>query len=425
MAFNGYSVIDFETTGLSPEYHHRVIEVAVVHVDPNGAIEGTYETLLNPNRDLGPVHIHGLRGRDVMNAPVFEEIAGDFVHLLKDRVLVAHNASFEARFLRAELQHAHASSPVANDEALCTMNLARLFLPGSRRALADCCAAFDISLKNAHEARADAYATAELLGAYLQQDPRHAVWRRYRGFAERWAWPTLAASGTPWVSRTREQPVGRSFLHDAMALLPDLIVNNDIEIEQRTYLAQLDQALADGFITLAEADSLHDLASDLHIEDRSRNALHTQYFDDLVAAAWVDGILSDEELDEINRVGELLGIAEEVRRDALVLPEVEQVHLAAANVELDDLAGAPDPSVGLALEPGALVVLTGDMEMPRSYYESMLTEHGFIPWSGVTKKVSLVVAADPDSLSGKARKARDYGIPIVGVGTLEALVRVA
>ncbi|WP_292708318.1 BRCT domain-containing protein [Microbacterium sp. 67-17] len=36
------------------------------------------------------------------------------------------------------------------------------------------------------------------------------------------------------------------------------------------------------------------------------------------------------------------------------------------------------------------------------------------PKPGVTKKVRLVVAADPDSLSGKARKARDYGIPIVG-----------
>lgn len=66
MTFNGYSVIDFETTGLAPEYHHRVIEVAVVHVDPSGAIEGTYETVLNPNRDLGPVHIHGLDRKSVV-----------------------------------------------------------------------------------------------------------------------------------------------------------------------------------------------------------------------------------------------------------------------------------------------------------------------------------------------------------------------
>jgi len=38
---------------------------------------------------------------------------------------------------------------------------------------------------------------------------------------------------------------------------------------------------------------------------------------------------------------------------------------------------------------------------------------GYTPWNGVTKKVKLVINADPDSLSGKTKKARDYGIPVV------------
>lgn len=425
MTFNGYSVIDFETTGLAPEYHHRVIEVAVVHVDPSGAIEGTYETVLNPNRDLGPVHIHGLRGRDVMHAPSFEDIAGDFVGLLSNRVLVAHNASFEARFLRAELQHARVSSPVANNEALCTMNLASHFLPGSRRALADCCAAFDIALENAHEALADAYATAELLGAYLQQDSRHPVWTRYRDYAERWQWPALAASGTPWTSRNRESAKARSFLHDAMALLPDVNTAADSDDRQRTYLAQLDQALADGFITLSEADALHDLAAELGIDDRARVALHARYFEDLVAAAWADGVLTEDELGQINMVAELLDISPVAREAALEPANRARVD---SSVVVDNVA-EPGPtgnaSARIALEAGALVVLTGEMEKPRSHYEALLQEGGYIPWSGVTKKVSLVVAADPDSLSGKARKARDYGIPIIGVEELEELVRAA
>jgi DNA polymerase-3 subunit epsilon len=54
------------------------------------------------------------------------------------------------------------------------------------------------------------------------------------------------------------------------------------------------------------------------------------------------------------------------------------------------------------------------MSRPRSEWEEHLRRSGFEPWSAVTKNVRLVVAADPDSLSGKARKARDYGIPIVG-----------
>ncbi|UUT36001.1 hypothetical protein L2X98_23115 [Microbacterium elymi] len=40
----------------------------------------------------------------------------------------------------------------------------------------------------------------------------------------------------------------------------------------------------------------------------------------------------------------------------------------------------------------------------------------------VTKRVALVAAADPDSLSGKARKARDYGIPIVSEDGLVRLL---
>jgi len=54
------------------------------------------------------------------------------------------------------------------------------------------------------------------------------------------------------------------------------------------------------------------------------------------------------------------------------------------------------------------------MSRARSDIEEQLARAGFTPHRAVTKKVALLVAADPDSLSGKAKKARDYGIPIVG-----------
>ena len=61
----GFAVIDFETTGLSPAKHDRVIEVAVVHVDENGRVEGQWETLINPGRDLGRQDIHRIRASDI------------------------------------------------------------------------------------------------------------------------------------------------------------------------------------------------------------------------------------------------------------------------------------------------------------------------------------------------------------------------
>jgi len=62
------------------------------------------------------------------------------------------------------------------------------------------------------------------------------------------------------------------------------------------------------------------------------------------------------------------------------------------------------------------------MSQPREQIEAILVSRGYVPWNAVTKKVKLVVAADPDSLSGKARKARDYGIVIVGESGLWGLI---
>ena len=55
-----YAVVDVETTGLRPSWHDRVVEIAIVHVDDAGTIEAEWCTLVNPQRDLGPQHIHGI-----------------------------------------------------------------------------------------------------------------------------------------------------------------------------------------------------------------------------------------------------------------------------------------------------------------------------------------------------------------------------
>jgi DNA polymerase-3 subunit epsilon len=71
----------------------------------------------------------------------------------------------------------------------------------------------------------------------------------------------------------------------------------------------------------------------------------------------------------------------------------------------------PPRSVRLSL--GDLVVFTGEMREPRDVWESRALSAGLAVKGGVTKKTAMVIAADPDSMSGKADKARGYGIPIV------------
>lgn len=87
-----FAVVDVETTGLFPERHDRIIEIAIVRVDSRGETIDEYVTLVNPLRDIGPTHIHGITARDVCNAPDFSEIGGDVMHRLAGSVFVGHNA---------------------------------------------------------------------------------------------------------------------------------------------------------------------------------------------------------------------------------------------------------------------------------------------------------------------------------------------
>ncbi|MGI5236962.1 BRCT domain-containing protein [Dactylosporangium sp. CA-139066] len=59
------------------------------------------------------------------------------------------------------------------------------------------------------------------------------------------------------------------------------------------------------------------------------------------------------------------------------------------------------------------MVFTGDMGEPREVWEARAAAAGLAVGAGVTRRTRLLVAADPDSMSGKARKAADYGIPVV------------
>lgn len=389
----GFAVIDFETTGLFPGGHDRVIEVAVVHLDPDGRITGEWDTLVNPGRDLGPQRIHRIRSSDVLEAPTFAQIAPRLVELLSGRVVVAHNASFDTRFLFAELERAGYSGWFTL-ESLCTMQLARDFLPGAGRSLEDCCAAFDIELDGAHRASVDARATAQLLDAYILHNP---MWDGWTARLERAAseWPPMPAIAVAWHPRGTEHADPKTFLERITVKLPEHAGPG----EHLDYLALLDRCLLDRNLTAHEATALVALAESLGISRDTCQALHRQYFDDLTAIAWVDGVLTVDEMADLLAVARLLSLPSAAVTRALQEP--------AAPLAVPD-------RIGFRLEPGDLVVLTGEMTRSRDDWQLELTRRGFVPWAAVTKRVKLLVAADPDSLSGKARKAREYDITVVG-----------
>ena len=160
-ALDGFSIVDFETTGLFPDRGDRVVEIAVVRLDRDGTLIGKYSSLVNPQRSVGATHIHGITASDVAQAPTFSEVAGDLLALVRNTAFVAHNASFDRRFLRAEMTRLGLTLP--DFPTLCTMRLAtKMGRPIPGRKLSVLCEHFGIACDQAHAAIDDALATTEL-----------------------------------------------------------------------------------------------------------------------------------------------------------------------------------------------------------------------------------------------------------------------
>ncbi|TFB84113.1 DUF2510 domain-containing protein [Cryobacterium algoricola] len=405
----GFAVIDFETTGLFPGGHDRVAEVAVVHVAPDGTIEGRWDTLINPERDLGPQHIHEIQARDVLSAPTFRDAAPELIALLSGRVLVAHNANFDTRFLDAELTRLE-YDPGVTISAICTMVLATDIIPGAGRSLADCCDHFDIDLTGAHRASVDALATASLLSAYMQATPDWALWADAVGKAATAPWQPMAPSGVPWKPRPEADAPSIHFLERISNRLPA----HDGPVDETTYLALLDRCLLDRLISEHESEDLVRAAVQLGLGRDDCERLNLHYFSSLAQVAWADSVITAEESADLQAVAHLLHLPDSVLDDALCAPQIATAPGPAATGTIN--------AEGFHLLAGDVIVLTGDMRRSREAWTIDLQARGYIAGGCISKKVKLVAAADPDSLSGKARKARDYGITIVSEEGLARLL---
>jgi DNA polymerase-3 subunit epsilon len=407
----GFAVIDFETTGLRPERNDRAIEVGVVLTGPGGSIQEEHETLIHVNRDLGLQERHRIRASDMLNAPEFAQIAGDLVEYMRGRVPVAHNASFDSRFLDAELARLGCNVDRHAMPWTCTMQLASVYGLGAR-SLAECCDVMSVELNDAHRALADAHATAQLLAAYIANTPRgrSEFWNERLDAAARVQWPDLSSTGVPWYPR----PAGDSqsdpldFLNRLVDEMPD-VADTDAE---RSYLGLLDQCLLDRRLSVTEAQALFDFARSHHMGAHEIRVLHQKYLDALIVAARADGIVTRDERADLSAVAELLRLPAPTER------ELEfRTPAGAAGEHVSNLS---DMQVGkFSLNPGDRVCLTGTMRRERDEWIAILNQAGIVVWPSVTKKVKLLIAADPDSLSGKAQKARSYGLPVVGEEWLE------
>ncbi len=166
-----FAVVDVETTGTAPEVGDRITEIAIVPVE-DGQVGEPFVRLVDPERPIPPfiTALTGISSAMVRGQPPFRHIAEEVADRLAGRVFVAHNASFDWRFVYGELRRTvgPALAPPAPDQRLCTVRLARALLPGlPRRSLDHVTAHLGIPLGDRHRAAGDAVATAHALVALL------------------------------------------------------------------------------------------------------------------------------------------------------------------------------------------------------------------------------------------------------------------
>ena len=97
-------VLDFETTGFSPQYGDRAIEIGAVLIE-NNMVTDRFQSLMNPGFRISSFieSYTGINNDMVKAAPPCEEVIEQFAEFMGDHPLVAHNASFDRRFLDSEL----------------------------------------------------------------------------------------------------------------------------------------------------------------------------------------------------------------------------------------------------------------------------------------------------------------------------------
>lgn len=98
-------IFDFETTGLSPDNGDRAIEIGAVKLE-NGKVTDTFQELMNPGRPISYFieEYTGITNHMLRNADSCGEVMARFADFIQGYNLVAHNASFDKRFLESELQ---------------------------------------------------------------------------------------------------------------------------------------------------------------------------------------------------------------------------------------------------------------------------------------------------------------------------------
>ena len=139
--------LDTETTGLSFEKGHKIVEIACIETKDLIATGKVFHELITPKRDVpeDAFKVHGFSQKFLSDKKSFEDVSDDFLNFVNGKKIIIHNAPFDLSFLNGEL-NAIKKDLINNDYVIDSLEVARNKFPGSSNSLDALCKKFNIDL---------------------------------------------------------------------------------------------------------------------------------------------------------------------------------------------------------------------------------------------------------------------------------------
>ena len=151
-------ILDTETTGLSVQDGHRIVEIGCIELDNLIPTRNKFHCYLNPQRKVSEraLQVHGYTDQFLSDKKKFSEIVNDFLSFIKDKKIIIHNAEFDLAHINNELSIL-GMKKVETKNILDTLELAREKFPGSSISLDALCKRYriDNSRRTKHTALID------------------------------------------------------------------------------------------------------------------------------------------------------------------------------------------------------------------------------------------------------------------------------
>jgi|TARA_B110000438_G_scaffold293877_1_gene334421 DNA polymerase-3 subunit epsilon len=150
--------LDTETTGLSVNDKHRIVEVACVETSDLLPTKKIFHKIINPERNVPDeaFRVHGFSTEFLKNKETFDKVADEFLEFIKGKKIIIHNASFDLGFLNYELKLIR-KNEIKKENIIDSLEVARNRYPGTSNSLDALCRRFniDLSRRKKHNALLD------------------------------------------------------------------------------------------------------------------------------------------------------------------------------------------------------------------------------------------------------------------------------